>query len=79
MSLDTVALQSSPYERSMPKNMPNNYSLLQIALRAFVGKFGTFVAKIDSGLQKKTGARRPQILVTKWCGLIKARQRFLLA
>jgi hypothetical protein len=53
MSLDTVALQSSPYERSMPKNMPNNYSLLQIATRVFVGKFGTFVAKIDSGLQKK--------------------------
>jgi hypothetical protein len=53
MSLDTVALQSSPYERSMPKNMPNNYGLLQIAHRVFVGKFGTFVAKIDSGLQKK--------------------------
>jgi hypothetical protein len=48
----------------MPKNMLNNYSLLQVVRDVFVEKFGTFVAKIDSGLQKKTGARRPQVLIT---------------
>jgi hypothetical protein len=37
----------------MPKNMLNNYRLLQVSRPVFLEKFGTFVAKIDSGLQKK--------------------------